>query len=364
MRIVPIEYAEDLYSSESIYDVSGKQLVKSGAALTKKALDTLRNHGVFSLYIHDAYSVNTLTPPIPILMKNELVRALYQLYESIRLQYESGKPVEETTGGPLEKIQTLAGQAQNQLLSVSSQILGYTDIKSTPMYTAGHCVNVAVLSFFVGRDLGLDKQKLTDLFLGSLFHDIGMNAVNESIIMKNGTLNMLEFMKIKKHPKIGHDIFEQYSFGTGAMRNMILNHHEKLDGSGYPNQLAANRIDELSKIVAVVDSYDAMTSDRPYSRAVAPFEAIRHLSPGSGIHFDASVMERFFRKLQPFPEGSLVRLSNGNSAVVVISNAGEPLRPVVIPISQKTKKMLTTPFDLSENMDVSISGILYDILSV
>lgn len=364
MRVVPIEYAEDLYSSESIYDTAGRMLVRAGTSLSRHLIDMLRNNGILSLYVNDSYSMNSLVPPIAAELKIELTREMANLYEIVRLRFESGREVEEGTLRPLWKVMDLAEHVQQEVLRAPRQYIGYIDIKTLDGYTVSHSINVAILSLMLGLDMALDRQQQQDLFIGSLFHDIGMNCVNEKIIMKNGKLNMEEFMKIKEHPQIGHDLFRGFSFATDRMCNIVLTHHEKLDGSGYPNGLNADRIQPLTRIVAVVDSYDAMTSDRAYSRAVMPSEAIRHIASGIGRQFDPAITEMFFKKVQPYPEGTLVSLSNGRSALVVVVDGNDPLRPTVLPIDERTKKLTTMPFSLAENGDVRIEGVIHDILRV
>lgn len=364
MRIVPVEFAEDLYSSENVYDSAGRLLIKAGASLPRRILDLLRTNGILSLYVNDSYSVNTLVPPVSTDLKLDISREMMNLYEIVRLRFEAGKEVEENTLRPLWKVMELAEHVQYEVISTPRQYIGYTDIKTLDGYTVSHSLNVAVLSLLLGLDMGLNRQQQKDLFLGSLFHDIGMNYINEKIIMKNGKLNMEEFMKIKEHPHRGHELFKGFSFATAHMRNIILTHHEKLDGSGYPNGLKAVNIQQMAQMVAVVDGYDAMTSDRAYSRAVSPYEAIRHMTAGAGTQLDAQVLEMFFKKVQPYPEGALVRLSNGMSALVVVVDGSDPLRPNVLPINPKTKKLTTRPFPLLENPDVHIESLILDILQV
>ncbi len=364
MRVVPIEYAEDLYSAENMYDTAGRLMIRAGTALSRRMIDSLRNSGVFSLYVNDSYSMNSLVPPIAGELKIELTREMANLFEIVRLRFESGREVEESTLRPLWKVMDLAEHVQYEVLRAPRQYIGYIDIKTRDGYTVSHSINVAILSLMLGLDLDLGRQQQQDLFIGSLFHDIGMNYVNEKIIMKNGKLNMEEFMKIKEHPQIGHDLFRGFSFATAHMRNIVLTHHEKLDGSGYPNGLDAERIQPLTRIVAVVDSYDAMTSDRAYSRAVVPFEAIRHIASGAGHHFDPAITELFFKKVQPYPEGTLVSLSNGMSALVVVVDGHDPLRPTVLPIDKRTKKLTTMPLNLADDAEIRIEGVIHDILKV
>ncbi len=364
MRIVPVEFAEDLYSAEPVYDSAGRLLIRAGASLPRRTLDLLRQNGIFSIYVNDTYSVNTLVPPIPTDLKIEMTREMMNLFEIVRLRFEAGKEVEESTLRPLWKVMELADHVQYEVLQRPHQFIAYTDVKTRDGYTVAHSLSVSVLSLLLGLEMNLNKIQQRDLYLGSLFHDIGMNYVNEAIIMKDGKLNMQEFMKIKEHPQIGHELFKGFSFATAHMRNIILTHHEKLDGSGYPNGIKADKIQRMAQMVSVVDGYDAMTSDRAYSRAVTPFEAMQHLSAGAGVQLDAEILERFFKKVQPFPEGSLVRLSNGMACLVVVVDEHDPLRPTVLPINHNTKKVTTQPFSLVDNADVKVQEIIFDILQV
>ncbi len=286
------------------------------------------------------------------------------MYEIVRLRFESDRPVEESTLRPIVKVLELAKHVQYEIMRTPRQYIGYIDVKSHDGYTVSHSLSVAILALLLGLDMNFDKQKQTDLFLRSLFHDVGMNCVNEKIIMKNGKLNMEEFMKIKEHPSIGNEMFKGFSFATAHLRNIILTHHEKMDGSGYPNQLTGNLIQPLARMVAVIDTFDAMTSDRVYSRAVSPFGAIQHMSALAGKHYDAELMEMFFKRIQPYPEGALVTLTNGMPALVYQVPEEDPLRPIVLPIDRATRKLSGTPFPLAENPDIQISGILYDISQI
>lgn len=361
MRIVPVEVASDLYLAESVYDHLGRILMRNGLRITDRMIAQLKNAGIFSVYVNDQYSQNQLTPPISTDLKVELTRELQNMYEILRLRHESGREVSESTLRPLNRVLELAEHILYEITRTPRQYLSFTDIKVQELYTVAHSVNVAILSLLLGLDAGLDRNRQRDVFLGAIFHDIGMNFINEKVFLKNGKLDVQEFLKIKEHPQKGYELIKDFSFANSYMKIIVLEHHEKLDGSGYPNQLHESKIHQVAKIVAVTDGYDAMTSDRIYSRAVSPYDALQHLIQASGKHLDAKLVELFVKKIMPYPEGCLVRLSNQTSALVVTTHENDPLRPIIMPIDAVSKRLLTTPIDLSQVEDLRIEAIQYTL---
>lgn len=361
MRIVPVEIAEGFYLAEDVYDHFGRVLMRGGVCIAERMVAQLKNAGIFSVYINDQYSQNRLTPPISTDLKVEITRELQNMYEILRLRFEAGREVSESTLRPLGRVLEIADHILYEITRTPRQYLSFTDIKIQELYTVSHSVNVAVLSLLLGMDAGLDRNRQRDVFLGALFHDIGMNFINEKIFLKNGKLDVQEFLKIKEHPQKGYELIKDFSFANSYIKIIVLEHHEKLDGSGYPNQLPDQKIHQLAKIVSVADSYDAMTSDRSYSRAVSPFEAMQHITQSGGRHLDTKLVDLFIRKIMPYPEGSLVKLSNQATALVVTVRENDPIRPIVLPIDAVTKKLQSIPIDLTLEHDIRIEQIQYKV---
>jgi len=361
MRIVPVEHASGLFLSEDMYDINGHLLVRKGTQVTSKIITQLNSSGVFSLYIDDRYSQNELHPPISSDLRLQIIREMNLMYEIIRLRHEGGKDVNESYIKHLPRVLDLADHVHYEIMRTSRQYINFTDIKMRDFYTVSHSVNVAMLALLLSIDAGVPKDRQKDLFLGALFHDIGMNYIDERVFMKNGKLDVQEFLKIKEHPKKGYELFKDFSFANSYMKIIVLQHHEKLDGTGYPSQNRDNEIHTLARITAIADSYDAMTSDRPYSRAVSPQQALQYLDQSSGKHLDPTLTQLFTRKVQPFPEGALVRLSNELVALVTTANRNEPLKPTVQLIHPDTKALMPMPVDLSRETALFIESIQYEL---
>ncbi len=168
-------------------------------------------------------------------------------------------------------------------------------IDASDPYTNGHSLRVTAFSMSVGREIGLHADMLETLEYGALLHDIGKIGVMESILSKPGKLTKEEFDHIKRHPVIGDTIISNVDF-LKKMRPVVRNHHEKFDGSGYPDGLKSTSIDILARIVSVADTYDAITSDRPYRSAMSRERALAILMENRGGQFDGELVDVFVGK--------------------------------------------------------------------
>jgi putative nucleotidyltransferase with HDIG domain len=165
-----------------------------------------------------------------------------------------------------------------------------TAIDAKDPYTQGHSQRVSDYSVLIARELGLDETSVNDIRIGSLLHDIGKIGIPDSILLKNGTLNIAENELMREHPRTGANILSQVKL-LDPMRPAILEHHERLDGSGYPAKLTDKQISWMGRIVAVADVFDAMTSNRPYRQALSVQNVLAYLHEKAGILFDAPCVE-------------------------------------------------------------------------
>lgn len=210
----------------------------------------------------------------------------------------------------------------------SDAFVSLARLKRSDDYTYMHSVAVCGLMIALARQLGLSKEDTREAGLGGLMHDIGKSRVPDQILRKPDKLTDEEWVKMKTHPQIGHAILAQGSFGP-IPRDVVLHHHEKFDGSGYPNQLAGESISIFAMMASVCDVYDAITSNRPYKSGWAPAEAIRKMAEWAPRHFDARVFHAFVKTVGIYPVGTLVRVEGGRLAIVVEHNARALLKPTV-----------------------------------
>ncbi len=166
-------------------------------------------------------------------------------------------------------------------------------IEANDKYTWGHCERVANISIAIAKKMELSPEEISTLEFASILHDIGKIGIEPEILNKKGRLTKDEFEIVKKHPGIGYEILSEVDF-LYESRKVLLQHHERIDGNGYPQGLYGNNITVLAKIMAIADAYDAMTSSRPYREVpLTKGEAIEELMDGKGTQFDEEIVESF-----------------------------------------------------------------------
>lgn len=219
-------------------------------------------------------------------------------------------------------MEILARQASNNLqiaemyesagelfLGVIKALAAAIDAKDP--YTQGHSQRVSDYSVLIAREMGFESGWINDLRIGSLFHDIGKIGISDEILLKNGKLTELEYDVMKGHPRMGGNILRQVKLLEPSLP-AILEHHERLDGSGYPGKLSGQQISWMGRIVAVADVYDAMTSNRPYRIGYRTEKVLAYLKQQAGIQFDLEcvlALEQVLARAKPVNLGTTGRLS-------------------------------------------------------
>ncbi|HEX4857806.1 MAG TPA: HD-GYP domain-containing protein [Usitatibacteraceae bacterium] len=217
----------------------------------------------------------------------------------------------------------------------------------------GHGLSVAVGLVAFGRHLGYPKEQLAQLGMLGMLLDVGKVKVPRDLLEKHGRLSSEEFTKVKLHVKLGLDIVRQAQGVHPDVVEGIAQHHERLNGSGYPQGLSGEKIAVFGRMAAIADTYAALTRNRPYAEAVSPHEALQKLSNWGGSQFQVEMVEQFIQSIGVFPVGSLVELSTGEVAVVVTHNKHKRLRPKVLVVTDADKKPSDRPSTLDLIYDVS-----------
>lgn len=222
----------------------------------------------------------------------------------------------------------MVGDLDSQIDLNTNVLLNLSHIKTHDNYLFSHVTNVAILAMIIGKELKLSEQEQKDLGLAALLHDFGMTKVNNSIYDKSHALSPEEWAEIKQHPDHSVELLKQSGSFPEAILRGVHEHHERIDGSGYPRGIKGSDIHLFGKIIAVADVYDACISPRIYRKRMVPYQALKNLL-GQPHLFDIKILKSFVACMAIYPIGSIIKLNTGETAKVIGINQGAPFRPEI-----------------------------------
>jgi len=355
MRFVRINLVkEGMINAKSILGNNGEILLHSGVVLREPYIIKLTEMGYPGVYIQDDLSDDIIVSDlIDQHLRFECIKAIKDVHAAINKEKIINVKIVEILGRLIDEV-------IDSILSSSELLVNIIDLKYYDDYTFSHSVSVTVLSLAIGAVTSMNRNTLFKLGMAALLHDIGKIFISKEILNKNGRLSETEYEAVKTHPYKGYQLLKENSQFPFYSSVGVLHHHEKFNGTGYPFELCGTKISLLGRIITVADVYDALTSDRPYRKALLPSEAIEYIMGGSGTLFDLDIVRCFAKIITPYPVGTSVLLSNNTTGIVFKNYPDLCMRPKVKIV--KHGNSLVTPYyiDLKYNSDardIVITGI-------
>ncbi len=300
--------------------------------------------------------------PKKVLLQEELARAksiekeakntVLNIMDDVRF----GKQIET------EKIKPVVAKMVGSILRNEDAFISLSRIRTADEYTYEHSMSVCILMIAFGRQLGITPPLLNEIGIGAMLHDIGKMKVPRILLNKPGRLSEDEYIIIKEHVVHSREILEQTPNISETSKNIAAQHHERYDGTGYPEGLKDDEISPYGQMAAIVDVYDAITSDRCYRSGTLPTDALGKLFEWSKFHFNQNLVEHFIRCVGIYPVGSLVRLESGLLGVVINHGEESLLQPVIRVIYDLNKEQFISPMDIDPSLPKNQSGA-YRVLS-
>lgn len=349
MRYIPTFcLREGMVLAKTIYNTREEPALKAGSIIKESYIEKINAYGLSCVYIDDDISSDIIIEDTMDELRIQMVKGIKNIFS----QVEENKQI---TPNNIEHLKAMVGNIIDELLENKNLMVNMGDLKVFDNYTFYHSVNVAVHSITTGITLHYSKEKLYQLGLGALFHDIGKVFIDKAILNKNDKLTDVEFDEMKQHSERGYKYLKE-KFNIPIVSYIVaLQHHEKYDGTGYPQQRREDEISVYSRIVSIADVYDALTSDRPYRKSLLPSEAVEYIMGGSGSLFDPKLASVFVKNIAPYPIGTTVRLSNGLVGIVAKNFEDCCMRPIVKIIKYGNKDVV--PFELNLKDDIRTLNI-------
>ncbi|HBV95475.1 MAG: phosphodiesterase [Peptococcaceae bacterium BICA1-7] len=336
-----------------VYSSGGDILLKAGTVLNDGYIKKLKKIGVSFVFVEDDQAPQHI--PGDVVARDTRVAAVKQVKDVLLETKETGKLVIDP-----QSIYSTVSEFTDQLLSSNALVYSLYDLRSQDDYTFAHSVNVCVLSLLTGITLGYSNNRLMDLGLGAILHDIGKMKVPTEVLNKPGKLTEDEFKIIKQHTVLGHELIENAGNLGRVPSTIAYQHHESLDGSGYPLGVSGDQFSEYAQIVSIADKFDALTANRVYHSPFPAHEAYEMCAGSGSYWFSERVVKAFLYNIAAYPEGTPVKLSNGLIAVALDTPKGHSLFPKVRVVLHQDSGPFQEPYEIAlyARKDIQVVSVL------
>lgn len=385
IRIAIDQIESGMLLAEDVLGPDGTIYLSAGAALKERHKILLENMGVYMVAVKEVHTLafnkpsaqkpESVAAPTPttiasaapsastapatsgtkksvgwrpetavILKRNRMYKQTLESFKSIYKDVSFGKPI------AFESVKATVTPLIEEITSGNDILANLRMIQIADDYTYRHAIHVSLLSTMIGKWMGLGVDQLADLAIAGLLHDLGKCQIPPMILNKPARLSADEFEIMKSHALLSYAILQENGQTNEAILRGVVEHHEKMDGSGYPQGLKAQEIHLFARIIAVADVFDAMTSDRCYRASVSPFTVADEMLRAASTHLDVEVVSVFLQNVSRFFVGNEVELNTGHIGSVVMVNPYAVSRPLI-----KTESDF---LDLAKHYDLYITRVI------
>ncbi|MDD3363928.1 MAG: HD-GYP domain-containing protein [Syntrophomonas sp.] len=345
-RVLVDELESGMVVARTVIGSDGRALLVQNTSLSEVYIKRLHLLGLQSVYIKDGLSDIDIPEVVSMQVRSAVSN---QLNHSLQ-QFSSKRALD------VKNLRNGVSMLLDDIVSNHNTLIHLDDIRSHDDYLLLHSLNVAILSMMTGLTLGYNEGNLIDLGLGALLHDIGMIMIDPHILNKAGGLTPDESEEVRKHPEIGFNILRTFREIPTRVTHIAYQHHEKVDGTGYPRQLDRKTILEYAQITAVADTFDAVVADRPFRKGYSTTDGMIILRKLVNTFFDPEIVEAFATNIAMYPVGSLISLNTGHIALVTSATKINSSRPRVNVVCDSNFNLIYPNFeiDLQKTNEVSI----------
>ncbi|MBB6453453.1 putative nucleotidyltransferase with HDIG domain [Salirhabdus euzebyi] len=358
MKIVPLEALKPGDKlARPLFSTSGQFLLHQETILTNQLLDRLMKYEIEHAYITKDISINLDSKTfIEKDHKNKVVQYIRESFHTIYNHPINGNTfiVEQAAEGLKQVVGDMNKlvKQNNDIVSLLSDVFVFDDSIFT------HSLNVTIYTLTIARELPFTKQELEELGLGALLHDIGKLKIPKEILLKPDRLSKEEYEIVKHHTVYGYDMIKLIPNIPQSVLRCVKEHHERLNGTGYPEGLSSDKLHIFSKIIGVADTFDAMTTERVYQDKRLPHEALEILYTGSGTLFEQKYIELFRQNVAVYPNGMKIVLNDGRKGIVIKQNNEVSDRPILTILEEQGKAVKETyEIDLSKHLNLVVQKI-------
>lgn len=343
---------DDETLGKTIFTGEGNVLLRAGTSLTRVYINKLISLGVTYVYLQDDRLEDTEEEDVKLIeLKRLTLKNMSKLSKNIYHRNANG----------YKECIKIAEDLIDYITDLNYVFTNLYDIKTYDNYTNIHCLDTGIMATFMGvYSKKFTGYEIKELGIGALLHDIGKIKISKRIINKPGNLTEEEFDEIKKHPIYGSKILRKNINFSEKEINIVEQHHERVDGKGYPYGLVGSEISDFAKITSICDVYNAIRADRSYRKRIKPNDCYELILSGAGTSFDINMVQVFKNSFAIYPLGICVKLSNGIEGYVIRQNLGFPDRPVIrVLYDSKTRKPIQFyEINLVETLNLIVEDVV------